>query len=543
MIPFMKNCPLAVQTHLIRQILIYLSLLLFVTLGSAQSQTTTYAGTIKGYNNDKRYRTGNLYINNVITGIAEPYVIDIKPNGSFSATFPLARNLECFIEFPFFVGFVYFEPGRNIIQNFDITNASKVAFTFNGDCKATNNDLNKIRYLLAEGDQEKMSADIYQLTPEQYKSYYLQKQSQKLARIDSIAKTTAFDKLAYRLAIMDVKYRTADFLINYEYKLKNARSSRKDQSVGNQPPVKAGSDYYDFLQTLTYNDPSVMASASYFGFIQRLMYIELIYDKAGVLDYTDEINKIKAIILKDSSYREQLQPTLRHYEYSMEHQATEVGALEKARPEVLKNLIQKDISLELDIMYLQSVLHEMDSQTDTLADAALSELLSKIKNKFLGGDAVALNDKLKIEIRKSKNGLNIVGNDLQPGSMLANILNRYKGKVVFIDFWATWCGPCMSAIKEIAPLKEELAQDTSIIFLYITSPSSPEKTYKRVIPDIKGEHYRVSEQEYSYIQDRFNITGIPHYALVNKHGTITNLRNLHANVDEIKKKLLASKKE
>ena len=41
-----------------------------------------------------------------------------------------------------------------------------------------------------------------------------------------------------------------------------------------------------------------------------------------------------------------------------------------------------------------------------------------------------------------------------------------------------------------------------------------------MIPNIHGEHYRVSNDEWSYLTSKFNITGIPHYLIVNKKGEV-----------------------
>lgn len=64
-------------------------------------------------------------------------------------------------------------------------------------------------------------------------------------------------------------------------------------------------------------------------------------------------------------------------------------------------------------------------------------------------------------------------------------------------------------------------------FLYITNQTSPEGTWKNVIVDIKGEHYRVSADEWNYLSEKFKISGIPHYTLVNKEGEIVKPKMPH----------------
>jgi thiol-disulfide isomerase/thioredoxin len=118
-----------------------------------------------------------------------------------------------------------------------------------------------------------------------------------------------------------------------------------------------------------------------------------------------------------------------------------------------------------------------------------------------------------------------------------NIIKNYKGKVIYVDFWATWCGPCKAGIEQIKPLKEEMKNE-NVAFVYITNPTSPDKDYAKAKPDIKGEHFKVTADEWNHLAAKFNIYGIPHYALVDKSGKIINPHMSHLDNEELKKVLI-----
>lgn len=107
--------------------------------------------------------------------------------------------------------------------------------------------------------------------------------------------------------------------------------------------------------------------------------------------------------------------------------------------------------------------------------------------------------------------------DVAPENILQTILNKYKGKAVLIDMWATWCGPCRAGHKAMAPLKEEL-KGRNIKFIYITPPSSPPTTWLEMMKDIDGDHYYLTEEQNHYILSHFESEGIPTYAIYDTKG-------------------------
>ena len=117
-------------------------------------------------------------------------------------------------------------------------------------------------------------------------------------------------------------------------------------------------------------------------------------------------------------------------------------------------------------------------------------------------------------------------------AILRKIIEPYKGRVIYLDIWGTWCGPCKAALKESHKLKEAL-KDYDIVYLYLAN-RSPEESWKNVIKEynLAGEnciHYNLPEEQQSAIEHYLNVNAYPTYKLIDRQGNIHDFDWLHAN--------------
>ena len=120
----------------------------------------------------------------------------------------------------------------------------------------------------------------------------------------------------------------------------------------------------------------------------------------------------------------------------------------------------------------------------------------------------------------------------------ADSVVKLAGKLpVIVDFYATWCGPCRMANKAMLPLKEEL-KGKDIVYLYITGETSPLKTWENMIPDIHGEHFRLTDAQWSFLGDKFDIRGVPTYLIIDREGNVKHQKTGFPGVAQIKEELM-----
>ena len=100
------------------------------------------------------------------------------------------------------------------------------------------------------------------------------------------------------------------------------------------------------------------------------------------------------------------------------------------------------------------------------------------------------------------------------------ILSKFRGKPILIDVWATWCGPCRAANETMKPMKKEL-EGKDIVYAYLAGEDSPLETWENMIPDLHGEHFRLTKEQHDYFMKTFGIEGVPTYFLIDRKGNIS----------------------
>lgn len=96
-------------------------------------------------------------------------------------------------------------------------------------------------------------------------------------------------------------------------------------------------------------------------------------------------------------------------------------------------------------------------------------------------------------------------------------LDDFKGNVVYLDFWASWCRPCIEEMPAFKKLQEDFAA-SNIKFVSIGIESKKESLEKLIqAQGLEGIHLFDPAQEED-LKKRYNVEGIPRYVLIDSDG-------------------------
>src|SRR5690606_20625592 len=185
-----------------------------------------------------------------------------------------------------------------------------------------------------------------------------------------------------------------------------------------------------------------------------------------------------------------------------------------------------------DIFNTRAIVSHLEHTSTMISEQELEINLNSIDGPFFKQYAVKENLKLaglqEVDFRYAENLKNTdhLAESKNADSLIAEILAPHKGKVVYIDFWGTWCSPCREQMKYVPAVKETL-KGKEVVFIYFAT-NSPEIAWSNFIKSnqLEGEnviHYRLANEQQSLIETRLGVKAFPTYMLIDKKGNFANI--------------------
>ncbi len=582
-----------------------------------------YKGFIRNYSERYNQKTGQVHVDNVITGNQESFTVQIQPDGSFSIEIPLCYPHQVYVQMPSFYESIFLEPGKETFHLVDGRDWAAM-HQFMGDLARVNNGLMEVR-TIRYFDYNKAQDTVLNSTPEQYKAYCFQLRDWELPNLKTYADSNSMSAMALQIKRYNLIYSAMNRALEYEWTYESAYRSknkvpREKRELGIKIP-KPDTSFYSFLNNEIANDPLALLSNEYNSFINRIKYLDITRNSSNVVRTLDliyeavaekeiELTSEEELVLREMKSIENPERDKRMNEFYQKYRATlqsfdakykdtlallnkeesfvlfhdvenefikrgivlsdeekemfEAGKAALSREAILKQVqfskihgeaqqalfkkynpiinayFQKKQShirneklnalfaikegFATDLFASQDLCRGIVEEATPLEEATLSSKTKDITTPFIAEYILYANELTKEKIAKNKEKTGYYVNQtptVESEKLFDALMAKFKGKVVLVDFWATWCGPCRSGIERIKPLKAEM-EGKDVAYVYITNDSSPQGTWENMIPDIKGEHFKLTRDEWNVLSGRFNISGIPHYVLVDKNGQVAN---------------------
>ncbi len=176
--------------------------------------------------------------------------------------------------------------------------------------------------------------------------------------------------------------------------------------------------------------------------------------------------------------------------------------------DVKEFLLAKNISFWLSDAGITPAIDSIYS--DFKKDFADSEYLTPLKTQY--GEFYALTPG---QPAPEITGVSIKGDTIT--------LSSLKGKIVFIDVWATWCGPCLAEFPFYTSIQGKFKENKEVVFLFVSKDSDKEKWKDYVENKMKITGIQLLELEnktHPSLSESYKLWGIPHYILIDKEGKI-----------------------
>lgn len=514
---------------------------------------------------------GVVKTNNIISGEQTEVKFNVNDDGTFMVKVPLIAPTQVVLSCPLYYSPIILAPNQetNVLINlrevarrssrlrWQETRYGQEAFT-RGAYAALNDELMNDTTIIDivpqfQESYDVLYSDINGMTPAQYKDYITTRYQNAIAREEALPRKSdlfrQLQKMKLNISYISLLNR-ADYHLQKAYR--KANNLKKNDPIPNFRLDKYPDDYYAVLSSLELNNSLMLLVDSYSSLLSEIQYLNFGSKEPRplrIVNYlinSGELNNAEIALLKEfvaaTKVGQKFEKIDEMMKISQNHSKLldEYTRIEKEELNVkdkLPRLIGTDKGLLFDLMEVQQITTKLQE-----FEPLTNEQLSKLNDlpAFYKEIVIALNDDLlkKIEENKRKAGYRVhEAPQVADEELFEAIISRYKGKVVFVDFWATWCGPCLKAMEMARPVKAALGEK-EIVYLYLTDETSPLNTWKNMISDIHGDHIRMTNSQFGYLSSKFKVTSVPFYMIIDKEGKQVHFQVGFMGADNMKSMLL-----
>ncbi len=440
----------------------------------------------------------SISVPNLVSKEVEIYYTILR-NGNFSLSIPLFNSTYGSLKINGEeYGYFYLSLDKTNKVELLLNDINEIQIGIEKDYRITPEDGYKISGMFLElvqnvSDPHSFNGLRFDILPEEYKEsviQYMEKQFSNIVESKSLS-----DHLKQFLYTQIQRYIFVTYLFNYENTVRHLYEKQQSEGGINNvffTPIKPEKEYYSFLRSFDWSIPLILYAFNYPSIYQCIL--------------EDKILNIPDI------YNQALSDWLKIAKITMDQ------------------LISKDAGIFYEMLTLYAYMKQLE--TTPLSEKQIEEIKSYFENSSFIEYLLEANELTigKIQIPS------VVKNtpDVSKEKLMEAIISRYKGKTVIVDFWATWCAPCLKAMRKFNKEKRDL-QNKDVIFVYIADISSPKSLWKEKAAGISGDHYYLNPDEWKYLKESFNFDGIPSYLIYDANGVLKNKVTAYPGTEKMKK--------
>ncbi len=542
---------------------------------SSEFFTSGYAevrGKIEDYNPESDPKNFLVYIQDNLIGTMEPISVQILDDGSFITWLPLTtpgfarfvgdkRSFDLFLkpEHTLEVSFNWKDFSEFYDKKRKEEQASQSPFHFGEDLSRINQEL--MEY--PEDESYRIYQMAHDLTPSEAIKEMAESYENQMHKVDQYCEGKNLDPTTQKILKANVK---SEYLYNIFGYADTRESIKRIDSLAPSLNEPLDLTYFDNVKKFLADDDKWILASRQFGGIPNMITHSVLSKLLNQEEYHLEDFGSNAF-----RYLKSLGATLTPEEEEINEWIGDGGCKSCTFDEmsaIFKSIRNAAERNELSEQYNEFLMQQLTGPRTLLSDAPRNvRNFSKLIKTYLGVDSlplfwqVALSESLRSKYslradfypdqnvlyavleevktdgeisnpaifesldnfyRRSYARKSFEIPDNEKGRVIKELIAPYSGKMLLIDFWGLYCGPCCHAIKTTVKAREKNQNHPDFKMLFISDDTTPQSMYEDFIMKyLNGEtSYRISESDFHLLRDLFAFSGIPRYVLIGRDGKV-----------------------